>query len=239
VIHLESFGNQATGGCRQFLVERQQRSSIGYVLKADIRHYFDTVDRQILMGLIKRKVKDRLVLKLIQKILDNHITRYPKRGMPIGNLTSQFVANLYLNELDYFIKHKLKAKFYVRYVDDFVILHESKDKLELWKREIEHFLKILKLEIHPEKSNVFPFHKGTKLLGYRVFYHYKLLKRSNIQTVTRRLEEFKQLYEEGDISREKIMRSIQSWMAYAKHASSYKTRRGITKQLNSFGTEKE
>jgi len=87
---------------------------IGYVLKADIKHYFDTVDHKILLNIIKRKIKDKKIILLIQKILNNFDTKIKGSGMPLGNLTSQFFANVYLNELDYFIKHKLKAKYYIR-----------------------------------------------------------------------------------------------------------------------------
>ena len=82
--------------------------------------------------------------------------------MPLGNLTSQFFANVYLNELDYFVKHKLKAKYYIRYVDDFVILHQSKEQLEIWKKQINHFLNTeLKLELHPDKSKIVSLSNGT------------------------------------------------------------------------------
>ena len=78
--------------------------------------------------------------------------------MPLGNLTSQFFANIYLNELDYFVKHELKAKYYIRYVDDFVILHESKEQLQVWKEKINAFLRIkLKLELHKDKSKIILF----------------------------------------------------------------------------------
>src|SRR3989344_6812212 len=93
-------------------------------------------------------------------------------GMPIGNLTSQFFANVYLNELDHFVKHKLKAKYYIRYVDDFVILHKNKEILENYKKEIDNFLKTIKLELHPDKSKIITIVKGFSLLGYRVFYHH-------------------------------------------------------------------
>jgi len=200
---------------------------VGYVLKADIKHYFDTVDHEILTGLIRHKINDGNVMGLIQKIIDNHAAKCPKKGMPIGNLTSQFFANLCLNELDYFIKHELKARFYIRYVDDFVILHESKVVLELWKRKIEGFLKTLRLDLHPEKSKIFPFHKGTKLLGYKAFYHYKLLKRSNIRTINKRLAKFKELYEKGEMTRGAITKSMESWMAYARHADTYNLRKKL------------
>src|SRR3990167_4012244 len=85
-----------------------------------------------------------------------------KKGMPLGNLTSQFFANIYLNKLDYFVKHILKAKYYLRYVDDFVILHESDRQLEIWKEQIDPFLRErLKIELHPQKSRIIPLSRGT------------------------------------------------------------------------------
>jgi len=94
--------------------------------------------------------------------------------MPLGNLTSQFFANVYLNELDYFVKHKLKAKYYIRYVDDFVILHKSKEQLEKWKAEIDRFLRDkLKIELHPEKSKIILLSRGIDFVGFRNFYVHK------------------------------------------------------------------
>lgn len=106
---------------------------VEYALKADIKHYFDTVDIETLMKIIGKKIIDEKVLQLIETILNNHDFKIKGKGMPLGNLTSQFFANVYLSELDYYIKHNLKAKYYVRYVDDFVILHGSKEKLQLYK----------------------------------------------------------------------------------------------------------
>ena len=89
--------------------------------------------------------------------------------MPLGNLTSQFFANVYLNELDYFVKHELKAKYYLRYVDDFVLLHSSKGQLKIWKNKIEDFLKEkLKLELHPDKSRIIKIRKE-RLSDYALF----------------------------------------------------------------------
>ena len=105
--------------------------SEAFCLKADIKHYFQEVDHKILLRIIKRKISDRKIIWLIERILENNVEGNPKgKGMPLGNLTSQFFANVYLGDLDYFIKHKLNIKYYIRYVDDFVILDSSKDKLE-------------------------------------------------------------------------------------------------------------
>lgn len=96
-----------------------------YFLKADIKHYFDTVNHKILIELIKRKIHDEKIIWLIKQILQNHHSRINGKGMPLGNLTSQFFANIYLDELDQYVKHQLKAKYYIRYVDDFIILEQS------------------------------------------------------------------------------------------------------------------
>lgn len=106
----------------------------GYALKADISKYFESVDHEILLSIIRERVKDENVLWLIRIILEYENNSSVKgRGMPLGNYTSQFFANVYLNKLDYFVKHKLRAKYYLRYVDDFIILHESRGRLEKYK----------------------------------------------------------------------------------------------------------
>src|SRR3989344_2164244 len=203
---------------------------IGYVLKADIKHYFDTVNHEILLKILRRKIKEENVIILIKKILDNFDTKIKGMGMPLGNLTSQFFANVYLNELDYFIKHKLKAKYYIRYVDDFVILHENERILEEYKDKINKYLTNLKLELHPDKSNVISLRNGLTFLGYRIFYHYKLLRKSNINKFKRDFNEKLNLPETKE-NYEKIMNSLQGWFGYAMWANTYKLRKKIMKQI--------
>lgn len=160
--------------------------------------------------------------------------------MPLGNLTSQFFANIYLDELDQFVKHTLKTKYYIRYVDDFVILHRDRRQLERWKEEIAAFLhERLELELHPEKSRINPLRKGITLLGFRVFYHYKLLKKSNSRRIWKRLEKFKKMYDKGEISRKDVVQSLEGWLAYAGFADSYNLRRNVVARFNElFGCEK-
>ena len=150
------------------------------------------------------------------------------KGMPLGNLTSQFFANLYLNELDIFVKHKLKAKYYIRYVDDFVILHNSKEQLKQWKIEINNFLKEnLKLELHPDKSKIIPLSKGIDFVGFRNFYYFKLLRKRNIRKMLLKIEQYK----ENSISKEKLLDSFQGWQAYSKWANTFKLRKKIVKKI--------
>ena len=149
--------------------------------------------------------------------------------MPLGNLTSQFFANVYLNELDKFIKHKLKAKFYIRYVDDFVILHESKEQLEKWKDEIGSFLEEkLKLELHPDKSKIITLSKGVDFVGFRNFYYFKLLRKRNMRKIEKKISKFK----DGEISKREMMEIFQGWNAYAKWGNSLELRRSVLKKIN-------
>ena len=148
--------------------------------------------------------------------------------MPLGNLTSQFFANIYLNESDYFIKHTLKAKYYLRYVDDFIILHQSKRQLETWKEQIKDFLKDnLKLELHPDKSQVIPLSRGVDFVGFRNFYHHKILRKRNIKKMERKIK----LFSEMEMNYEQIMESFQGWQAYAKWANTVKLRRKIAMKI--------
>ena len=148
--------------------------------------------------------------------------------MPLGNLTSQFFANVYLNELDQFVKHTLRARYYIRYVDDFAILHRDRNMLEFWKHEISAFLdRRLELELHPEKSRTIPFKKGVTLLGFRVFYRFRLLKRSNVRRIWKRLESFRRKLDKGEISRMGIERSMAGWFAYAAFANTCSLRQRV------------
>jgi len=141
--------------------------------------------------------------------------------MPLGNLTSQFFANVYLNELDSFVKHKLKAKYYIRYVDDFVILHQSRENLEIWKGQINEFLNNrLKLKLHPDKSKIISLSRGVDFIGFRNYWNYKLLRKRNINNIKSKIED----YYKGLISYNKLLESFQGWSAYAKWADSYKLR---------------
>lgn len=204
-----------------------------YALKADIRHYFDTVDHAVLLSAIRRRIRDAGVIWLIEVILKNHKTHIPEKGMPLGNLTSQSFANVYLHELDLFVKHGLKAKYYLRYVDDFVILHRDKSILQKWENGINRFLnERLKIELHPEKSRIIPLKNGITLLGFRVFPRYRLLKKSNALRIWKRLERFGHKYRNGEMSREEIERSFDGWFAYAEFANTYKFRKRVRDRLN-------
>ena len=154
-----------------------------------------------------------------------------QKGMPLGNLTSQFFANVYLNELDYFVKHTLKAKHYIRYVDDFVLLHHSQSQLKKWKSDIDEFLmNKLKIGLHPQKSKIIPLSKGIDFVGFRNFYFYRLLRKRNKRKMMVRIEE----YENGKISKDKIIEIFQGWDAYARWANCYRTRKKLEERVTHY-----
>ncbi len=199
-----------------------------YVLKADIRHYFENVDHEILIKIIKRKVKDEKIIWLIKQILNNFNSETIGKGMPLGNLTSQFFANVYLNELDKFIKHKLRIRYYIRYVDDFVIFHKSKDKIERYKSTINKFLNAnLNLELHQGKSKVLSLNQGITFLGFRNFYNHKLLKKTNIRKIKSKITLFENQLKQNLINYDKIYSSFESWLAHAMHANTIKLRKSF------------
>ncbi|MDP2947535.1 MAG: reverse transcriptase/maturase family protein, partial [Nanoarchaeota archaeon] len=183
-------------------------NSEGYCLKADIRHYFQEVNHDILIKIIKRKISDEKVMGLVRKIL-----KINSNGMPLGNLTSQFFANVYLHELDFFVKHKLKVKYYIRYVDDFIILHKSKEKLDFYKKEINNFLmEEIKLELHSQKSKVVSISRGVDFVGFRIFWKHKLTRKRNSRKMFLKIKKYKT----GEIPKETILESFQGWNAYTK-----------------------
>jgi len=194
----------------------------GYCLKADIKKYFDNVDHEILINILKEKIKDEDFIWLIKQILDNNLNSIKNKSMPLGNYTSQFFANVYLNKLDYFIKHILKAGYYIRYVDDFVILHNDKEVLQYYKKEIDDFLRNnLKIELHKDKSKIIPLHKGINFLGFRSFYHYRLLRKSNVSLFKYNLNEWHEMINKGLMTNSEIISKIEGWIAHASHANSY------------------
>ncbi len=211
----------------------KNNSKTCYVLKADIRQYFETVDHNVLLSLLAKMISDKEVLWLISIILENHQSTEKGKGMPLGNLTSQFFANVYLHELDEFVKHALKAKYYIRYVDDFIILHENKEILEAYKDKISNFLNTnLFLQLHPAKSKILTLNNGINFLGFRVFFHHILIRKKNAWKFERKLKRLKKLCAKGKVDREKVIESLEGWLAYVSHADTYKYRRKIVRAFN-------
>ncbi|MBU1027836.1 MAG: reverse transcriptase/maturase family protein [Nanoarchaeota archaeon] len=201
----------------------------GYVFKADMKKFFDSVDQHKLIEILRRKIKDEKVIWLITKILKNFDNKV--KGMPLGNMTSQFFANVYLNDLDQFIKNRLKAKYYLRYVDDFVVLHQDKNILKEYRNKIEKYLKNLRIELHLDKSKIFPLYKGVDFLGFKIFYYYKRVRKRNVNHFRKRLEKLSKAYKKGDVSKEKILKSAQGWFAYIMWGNTHKLRQKLEREI--------
>jgi len=209
-----------------------KKNKNGYALKADIRHYFDTVSHDVLLGIIGKRIKDEQIISLITTILQNHKTKTQGIGMPLGNLTSQFFANIYLAELDNFVKHGLKAKHYVRYVDDFVILDKSSTRLEEWKSKIDSFLKSsLQLSLHPDKTRIIRISAGVPLVGFRIFPSHKLLKKSNIRRFKIKLNRLNEGVKNGTLCKEHVKLSLAGWLGYAQMGNTSHLREEIMTEM--------
>ena len=202
-----------------------------FALKCDIKKFFDSIDQEILLNLIKKKIQDENALWLIEKIIKS-FERFNKNGIPLGNVTSQLFANIYLNELDQFVKHGLRQKYYLRYCDDFVILGENKERLVDLIGKINEFLESrLKLKLHSDKIIIRKYHQGIDFLGYVVLPHYRVLRIKTKRRILKKIEQKYQETQEGSISGESFNQSLQSYLGVLKHCAGYKMKNKIRSLL--------
>jgi retron-type reverse transcriptase len=214
-----------------------------YVLKTDIRKYFPSIDHEILFARIARKIKCPDTLWLIRLIIDTsnqqeeNVQYYQgdnlltplerRRGIPIGNLTSQFFANIYLDGLDHYVKEDLQCRSYIRYVDDITVFGDDKQKLWKISRAMDGYISALRLTMHPDKTVVVPVNQGVDHLGYRVFPDHRRLRKDNVVRFKRRMVKMQNSYRTGQITLREVNSSVQSWIGHAKHADTYKLREKI------------
>ncbi len=197
----------------------------GFIFKADIRDYYPSIKHSILFSLLRKKIQDERIIRLIEKFIE---LKHEDKGIPIGSPLSQLFANIYLNELDYFVKQSLKKKFYLRYADDFVVLNKKLKPLQETKQKIEVFLRqSLHLELSPDKTRIVTTDKGVDLLGYRIFYHYKLLRRKNVRIFKKRLLSYRESLQRRGLSTRNVTDKIRGWVEYARYANSYKLRKNL------------
>jgi len=236
-----------------------------YFIHMDIHGFFLHIDKEVLFGIIARRLKDEKVLWLARQVIFHDCTKNfvlkgkrgllkkipphktlfgteNKRGLPIGNLASQFFSNVYLNELDQFVKHRLKSRYYIRYSDDFVLLHEEKERLLEWKEEIKEFLQSrLRLLLNERRQSFGPLNNGVDYLGYIVRPHYLLVRRR----VVNRLKASLVMYEKVLVRREDdctvlrfdrtvLEKLMATWSSYAAHLTMAHTYRLKQKLLGRF-----
>jgi len=195
-----------------------------YILKMDVAKYFPNIDKRILWDILKRKMKDKKLLWLTREIL---LSTEGMLGLPLGNYTSQVFANIYLNELDQFAKHKLKCKYYFRYMDDIVILLTTKNIANNTLNDITTFLQdSLKLKLN-SKTRVFKDVQGVNFCGYKINEKRLKIRHTSKCRMKRRLKKYTKLLKEERITIPDIQRSIAGWLGYAKHADSYNLRKSM------------
>jgi hypothetical protein len=175
------------------------------------------MDHDVLRGIVRKKIKCPDTLWLIDDIIDS----YPgEKNVPIGNYTSQWFGNLYLNELDQYVKHVLKAKDYLRYCDDFCLFSDDKKQLKDWREKMGVFI-AEKLALKYSKCDIFPIAHGVDFLGYRHFDNYILLRKSTTKRVRKRLALLPRLLEKEKITAEQFRSSVYSTYGWLKHANSH------------------
>lgn len=205
--------------CRK-LSQNNTRSILA--LKCDIRKFFDSIDQDILLNLIKKKIEDENTLWLIKAIIESY-EKEKNKGLPLGNVTSQLFANIYLNELDQFIKHKIKAKYYSRYCDDFLIINKDKNYLANLTNLIKQFLnQTLKLNLHPDKIEIRKYRQGVDFLGYVVLPHYRVLRTKTKRRIFRKIKQKCQDLKNNLVSKESFNQSLQSYLGVLKHCKGWK-----------------
>lgn len=217
---------------RQLRKLSKNNTSPAFVLKCDIKKFFASVDHNILLELLRKKITDEDFLWLMRDIIGSFSVDSQPKGVPIGNLTSQFFANIYLDPLDKFIKNTLKAPYYIRYADDFVILVDNREYLEDLLPKIEKFLNDeLKLSLHPDKVSIRDYYLGIDFLGYIVFPHYILPRTKTKRRILRKIRKKVELVRENKLSTESLQQSLQSYLGYLSHANSHKFSQELKNQV--------
>ncbi len=211
-----------------------------YILRCDIRKYFPSIDHEILKDKIRRKIKCLDTLWLLETIIDssnpqepvyhyfqgdNLFTPFERRhGLPIGNLTSQHFAVLYLNDVDHWIKEQLGCQAYLRYVDDFALFDDDREQLTEWKDMITCRIEQERLRLHQVKSQVHATRKGCEFVGFRVLPTHVRVAQKAITRAKRRIRELKAAYAQGEINLGRVHNSIQSWVAHLNYGDTYRLR---------------
>ena len=252
----DSYANRIGKGNHKALHRAQQLSrKYRYVLQADVVQFFASIDHEILYSILQRKIADKAILRLCWRIMlggkqelhdqyqmhyfpgDDLLSINRQRGLPIGNLTSQFWANVYLNELDQFVKRKLRCQGYVRYMDDCLLFADDKRQLWQWREAVIDYMQSLRLILHTPQCVIYPVVSGIPFLGFRVYPAYRRIKRRNAVAFVRRTQQQIKQMQATDWSWDMLNHSMQGWVAHAKHGDTHGLRRSLFKQIGASVTQ--
>lgn len=248
---MDSYANRVGYGTHKALKRFIQfaRSS-RYILQCDVQKYFPSIDHEILKSILAKRIKCSKTLWLINTIIDHSNLQIPvldyfpgddlltplerRRGLPIGNLTSQFFANCYLNAFDHFVKRSLKVEKYLRYVDDFSLFSDDRAFLAEARIAIEEFIGSLRLKIHPIKSQLFETSVGANFVGFRVLSDRIRVRNDNLRRGRLRLQRLQADLTAGIIDSTQFQNSLRSWNAHLCHGDTWRLREKIFEPLKSF-----
>ena len=224
-------GTHAAADTLQRLMRR-----FGYFVQCDVRKYFPSIDHEILKSLFRRLIKDQRVLGLMDVIVDSSNRQEPvvdyfagddlftpyerRRGLPIGNLTSQWFANWYLSDLDHYVTSAVGLRGYVRYCDDFVLLANDRLALADAIDIVRSRLSDLRLRLKREEVSVAPARAGLTFVGYRIWRTHRLVRKQNVRRFRRRVHSMRRAYADGIIDWCDIKARLDSWMGHARQADS-------------------
>lgn len=201
-----------------------------YILKGDVSKYFPSIDQAVLMKRVERIVSDKNVLWLFDTIIKNNAREYGI-GIPIGSLTSQWLANLYLDAFDHFIKDDIGAHYYLRYMDDFVLIGPNKEWCKTILEQAEGYLNcVLHLRLNP-KTAIFPASHGLDFVGYRHWTDHILPRKRTVQRAKKQFKSLPARYAKGEIDLEYIRPRVASFAGYMGHCNGYKTLEHILENL--------
>ena len=234
---------QGYGQHRALALARDAVANHPYVLKGDIQSYFPSIDHPILGDLLRRVIKCAPTLQLAHRIIagsnpqvesvayfpgDDLFTPFQRRrGLPIGNQTSQFFANVYLNPFDHFVLRELRPALYVRYVDDFLLFGDDRCALLCMAQQARAFLETLRLRVNPRKFQVQGTADGVTFLGWRLRPGLARLVRANVVRARRRFRQMQAAFHEGTSSFDEIQAGVQAWLGHARFGDTVQLRRQI------------
>ncbi|MBM4431120.1 MAG: RNA-dependent DNA polymerase [Chloroflexi bacterium] len=246
----DSYANRVGKGTHRALDRCQEFARrYRYVLTCDVRQFFASIDHTVLAQTLARVIADPDVMWLLQTILDSgrgvlseeyEMAWFPGddlwatlrlRGLPIGNLTSQFWANVYLNPFDHFVKRELRCHGYLRYVDDLLFFADDKATLWTWREAAIKRLNQLRLTIHREQAHPRPVSEGIPFLGFVVFASHRRLKRRKGIGYQRRLKGLLSLYAAGQVPLDRVHASVQGWVNHVRYGETWGLRRAVFANL--------
>ena len=198
-----------------------------FVLKCDVRKFFDSIDHHILLEILGKRIADPDVLRLLETIVRSfpagQMNLFERKGVPIGNLTSQLFANVYMNEFDQFMKHDCRMEHYARYTDDFVVVSPSRKALVDLLPKIRDFLRDrLRLELHPKKVTIRQPHQGIDFLGYVIRPHSQILRTKTKKRMLKKLAEQTQACNAEVIPAKALRQTMNSYLGVLSHANEHR-----------------